>query len=47
VTEILFNGETANLTLLNDTRHLNGENVAVPIKDAISEGGRGPAQSAL
>ncbi len=47
VTEILFNGETANLTLLNDTRHLNGANVAVPIKDTISEGRRRLPQSAF
>lgn len=36
VTEILFDGETANLTLLNDTCHLNGEKTAGPTKDIIS-----------
>lgn len=47
VTEILFNRETANVALLNDTCHLNGHNVAEPILDAPLEGDRGRSPSAL
>ena len=47
VTEILFNRERVNLTLLNDTCHLNGERIAVPKQDAISHEERGPAQPAF
>ena len=46
VTEILFNGDTAHLALLNDTCHLDAQRTAVPIHDAISDGDHGPAHHA-
>jgi broad specificity phosphatase PhoE len=46
VTEILFNGDTAHLALLNDTCHLNGQGIAVPTHDGISGGDHGPAHAA-
>jgi alpha-ribazole phosphatase len=38
VTEILFNGDAAHLSLLNDSCHLNSHGVVVPMGDACSEG---------
>jgi len=46
VTEILFNGDTAHLALLNDTCHLNGQRVAVPTHDGVSGGDQGTAHAA-
>ena len=47
VTEILFNRERANLTLLNDTCHLNGGRIAVPKQEVVSHEERGPVQPAF
>jgi hypothetical protein len=46
MTEILFNGDTAHLALLNDTCHLNGQRIAVPTHDGISGGDHDPAHAA-
>lgn len=46
VTEILFNGDTAHLALLNDTCHLNGQGIAVPTHDDISGGDQDAAHAA-
>ena len=37
LTEIVFIGKTAHLALLNDTCHLDGQKIAVPIKHSIPD----------
>ena len=37
LTEIVFIGKTAHLALLNDTCHLDGQNIAVPIQHATPD----------
>ena len=46
VTEILFNGDTSHLALLNDTCHLNGQGIAITTHDGISGGDQNPAHAA-
>jgi alpha-ribazole phosphatase len=46
VTEILFNGDAAHLSLLNDSCHLNSHGVVVPMGDACSDGNDDPIHAA-
>lgn len=45
LTEIAFIGETAHLTLLNDTCHLNGQRLAVPRRSTVPGGEQPHTQS--